>query len=125
MSHDTPSKPPRTRDAATDVAEFVTDLDGGVFDIALSTALSKVAAAVIDHDKKGGKVKIEFDFERIAGTYQVRIGHKLTFTHPTSLGKSSEEMKGATVLHVGKYGALSLAQQPLIGKQGELPHVEK
>lgn len=40
----------------------------------------------------------------------MRIAHTLTFTKPTSMGKSSEETDGATVLHVGKFGALSLAQ---------------
>ena len=37
--------------AATDVGEFVTDLDGGMFDRKLSIALSQVAAAVVDQDQ--------------------------------------------------------------------------
>lgn len=109
--------------AATDVAEFVTDLDGGQFDHLLSVALSEVAAAVVDREKKG-KVKIEFEFERIAGTHQVRIGHTIKFEKPTTTGKVAEEASGATVLHVGRYGRLSLAQQPLPGmeaKQDRIP----
>ena len=42
-----------TSAAATDVGEFITDLDGGSFDRKLSIALSQVAAATIDHDKTG------------------------------------------------------------------------
>ncbi len=112
-------KAPRSAAAATDVSEFVTDLDGGQFDIALSVALSKVASTVVDHEKKG-KVSIELSFERIAGTHQVRVAHTLKYLHPTSTGKASEETGGATVLHVGKYGALSLSQPRLFGEQSAL-----
>jgi hypothetical protein len=99
--------------AATDVAEFITDLDGGQFERLLSIALSQTAAAVVDNDKKG-EVVIKLVIERIDGTHQVRIGHTLKFTKPTSMGKSSEDTGGASVLHVGKYGALSLAQPSLL-----------
>lgn len=102
--------------AATDVAEFITDLDGGQFERLLSIALSQTAAAVVDHDKKGA-VTIKLQIERIEGTHQVRIAHTLTFTKPTSMGKSSEETDGATVLHVGKFGALSLAQPSLLERE--------
>lgn len=47
----------------------------------------------------------------------MRIAHTLTFTKPTSMGKSSEETDGATVLHVGKFGALSLAQPSLLERE--------
>ena len=111
-----------TTRAATDVAEIVTELDGGQFERQLSIALSVVAAKVVDFDKKG-RVTIELDIEKIAGTFQVRVGHKLKFTHPTGTGKASEETGGATVLHVGKYGKLSIAQQPLDlgGQQQRIP----
>lgn len=112
-------KPDTTR-AATDVAEFITDLDGGTFEHMLSTALSQTAAAVVDFDKKG-QVAITLDMERIAGTHQVRLSHKLKFTKPTGLGKVSEEADGATVLHVGKYGALSLAQPSLLDNERQQP----
>lgn len=105
--------------AATDVAEFFADLDGGIFERKLSIALSQVAAACTDHDKVG-EVLIKLSFSQIPGTGQVRCEHTLKFVKPTLDGKSGEEEKRATVLHVGKYGALSLAQPPLMGKQGEL-----
>jgi hypothetical protein len=103
--------------AATDIPEFISDLNAGVFEQSLSVALSKVAAACVDHDPKKGKVTVTFDFERIAGTHQVRIGHTLKFDSPTALGKTSEEVCGADVLHVGKGGGLSLAQPSLLERQ--------
>ncbi len=105
---------PDTSRAATDVGEFVTDLDGGTFEHMLSVALSQTAAACVDFGKKG-EVDIKLKFERIAGTHQVRIGHTLKFKKPTGLGSVVEQAEGASVLHVGKYGALSIAQQSLPG----------
>ena len=60
-----------------------------------------------------GEVKVTFQVERIPGTHQVRVGHVLKFTKLTSMGRSMEETDGATVLYVGKFGALSLAQPDL------------
>lgn len=94
--------------AATDVGEFITDLDGGMFDRMLSTALSTVAAAAVDHDKVG-EVSIKFNFKKIPGTHQVQCEHTLKFSSPTADGKRGEEAKRSTPLHVGKFGALSLS----------------
>jgi hypothetical protein len=55
-------------------------------------------------------------FQRIPGTGQVRCEHVLKFVKPTMDSKSGEEEKRSTVLHVGKFGALSLAQLSLMGK---------
>lgn len=106
----------RPDSAATDVPEFLTDLEGGLFEIIVSKALSEVAAAVVDHNKVG-EVTLKFKVERIQGTHQVRLEHGCKFVRPTSMGKASEETSGATVLHVGKYGALSLAQPDLTGME--------
>lgn len=103
----------RPSQATTDVGEFITDLDGGRFDQMLSVALSKTAASVVDHEKKG-EVTIKLKLEVIKGTHQVRIAHSVEFKHPTMLGKSGEVAEGATVMHVGKGGALSLAQPDLL-----------
>ncbi len=96
--------------AATDVSEFITDLDGGMFDRMLSTALSTVAAAAVDHDKVG-EVSVKFSFKKIPGTHQVHCEHTLKYASPTEDGKRGEEAKRSTPLHVGKFGALSLAPQ--------------
>lgn len=120
MSQQSTTTKPDTTAAATDVGEFVTDLDGGQFDRMLSIALSKVGAAVVDREKKGA-VEIKLKFEHIKGTHQVRVEHAIKFVQPTMSGKVAEEAAGATVLHVGRYGALSLAQPELLEKkQGDL-----
>lgn len=70
MSTDTrPTPAQQSTAAATDVAEFITDLDGGQFERLLSIALSQTAAAVVDNGKKG-EVKVTFQVERIPGTLQ-------------------------------------------------------
>lgn len=108
--------------ATTDVPELISDLEAGQFEQMLSIALSQVAAAVVDREKKGS-VEIKLNFEHIKGTQQVRLGHVVTFKRPTMTGKATEEAAGATVLHVSKGGRLSLAQPDLLGKstQTELP----
>lgn len=106
----------RPASAATDVAEFITDLDGGIFERILSQALSETAAASIDHGKIG-EVSVKFKIECIAGTHQVRLQHDVKFSKPTSMGRASEETSSATVLHVGKYGRLSLAQPSLLDEE--------
>lgn len=103
----------RASQAATDIPGFIGDLDASMFERKLSIAISQVAASVVDFDK-GGKVQIDFAFERIEGTSQVRIEHTLKFIRPTIDGKAGEEEKRATVFHVGKGGALSLAQPSLL-----------
>lgn len=102
--------PQQFASAATDVSEFLSDLDAGVFERKLSVALSQAAAAVVDHDKVG-EVTVKFTLKKIAGTSQVSCAHLLKFTRPTSGGKASEEDKRDTVLHVGKNGRLSLVPE--------------
>ncbi len=109
------SRKPEPTAAATDVDEVLSELDGGMLERMLSIALSQTAAAVIDREKVG-ELTIKFKLEKIAGTHQLRLAHTLKFTKPTMTGRSSEETEGATVLHVGKYGALSLAQPSLLEK---------
>lgn len=102
---------------ATDVDAFIGELEAGLFASQLSAALSETAASVVDHEakKKGGSVSITFDFEHIAGTQQVRIGHTVKFTRPTRFGKRSETCSGASVMHVGKRGKLTVTQPELGG----------
>lgn len=47
--------PGKSQAAATDVSEFITDLDGGQFERMLSVALSQSAAAAVDKQKTAGK----------------------------------------------------------------------
>lgn len=96
--------------AATDVGEFISDLDGGIFDRKLSIALSEAAAASVDNDKSG-EVSVKFTFKKIPGTKQVHVQHQLKYVTPTADGKKSEEETRSTPMHVGKYGRLSLAPE--------------
>lgn len=96
--------------AATDVNEFLSDLDAGIFERKLSVALSQAAAAVTDHDKVG-EVTVKFQLKKVPGTSQVTCTHLLTYQRPTSSGKVREEDKRSTVLHVGKFGRLSLVPE--------------
>jgi len=103
-------KASRSDSAATDVGEFVTDLDGGNFDTKLSTALSQVAANVVDYDKVG-EVSVSLKFKKIPGTSQVHCIHTIKYTKPTLDGKAGEEESRTTALHVGKFGRLTLAPE--------------
>lgn len=102
--------PAETTAAATDVAEFITDLDGGQFDRMLSIALSQVAAGVVDN-KKTGEVNIKLAFKLIPGTSQVSCEHSLSFKRPTADGKAGEDATRRTVMHVGKFGKLTLTPE--------------
>lgn len=117
MTSETKSPVSQSTSAATDVGEFISDLDGGVFERKLSIALSKVAAAAVDN-KKAGKVTIELTFKQIPGTTQVHCEHTLKFVHPTMDGEASEKEKRTTPLHVGKFGKLSLAPENQLGMFG-------
>ncbi|CDN87379.1 hypothetical protein BN948_01801 [Hydrogenophaga intermedia] len=111
MSTEAPQRPD-TSSAATNVPELFAEIEAGMFDRALSTALSQVAGGVTTHEKKG-KVTLELNFEHIKGTSQVRVAHTIKYSKPTRVGKSSEEMAGAVVLHVGRFGRLTIGQPSL------------
>lgn len=109
---------------ATNVPEFISDLDGGVFAEKLSAVLSDVASAVIDHGEKG-QVKVTLDLSRIATSHQVEIKHKLEFSRPTARGAQSEHEVTRTPMYVGPKGALTFFpenQGQFFGKRGEVPH---
>lgn len=120
----TVSAPPThsSNSAATDVSQFLAELDGGHFERMLSIAMSESAAAAVDHQKKA-VVTLQLSFEPIKGTHQVQVEHKLSFSRPTLEGKRSEEATRNTPMHVGKYGALSVQppnQLAFLDKAGNL-----
>ena len=107
--------------AATDVAEFITDLDGGQFDRMLSIALSQVAAGTVDNNGKG-EVNVKFTFTKVPGASQVICSHQLKFSRPNLGGRASEKTTRKTALHVGKFGRLTLApenQMAMFGRDGQ------
>lgn len=106
----------------TDVPQFISELDAGVFEEKLSRQLSDVAGAVVDHDKPGS-ITIKFDISRIGSSHQVKVEHKLTYSRPTGKGKITEENKTVTPMHVGVGGALTLFppdQTQMFDKRGEV-----
>lgn len=94
--------------AKTNIHDFLGELDAGIFENKLATALSDVALGVLNHDKQG-TVKLEFTLKKMdSDNPQVQIQHKLSYVKPTKRGKSSEEDTTATPMYVHKGGALSV-----------------
>lgn len=107
---------------ATDVSQFLSDLDGGQFERMLGKALSDVAAGTVDNEGKGSVV-LKLDFEKVPGAHQVICKHSLTYSRPTSSGKASEQSTRKTALHVGKFGRLSFvpeSQFAMFTRSGEV-----
>lgn len=111
---------------STDVSQFISDLDAGIFEQKVSAILSEVATAVIDNSeyKSGvtGKVAIELNMTRIGSSYQLQVDHTLKYTMPTQHGKKSEENKKSTPMHVGKGGRMTFFpedQTQLFTRTGE------
>ena len=104
----------------TDVNEFFTDLDAGVFEKKLSAALSTVASGVIDRENVG-EVNIKLKIKPI-GAYQVEVTQTLQYTTPKKRGKLTETDETKTPMHVGKGGRMSMFpenQDQLFTRQGE------
>lgn len=91
---------------STDVAKFIAELAGGVFEEKLSAALSDVAVACCDRGKTG-KVTITLDLRPIGNGHQVNIKHSLKYAKPTTRGQLSESDETETPMYVGSRGALS------------------
>lgn len=109
-----------TLQAATDVAEFLADLDGGQFERKLSIALSAAAAAAVDNNKQA-EVTLKPKLKTIGGSHMLHIEHTLDFKRPTEAGSTREDETRTTTLHAGKYGKLSLvpeSQLSMLNKDG-------
>ena len=87
----------------TNVQAFISDLNGGVLERQLSTILSDVAAAVMEHGGKG-KVKVDINIERIGNTAQVKLPVTLSYCRPTLTGKRSEEAESTSLMYIGRAG---------------------
>jgi hypothetical protein len=109
---------PNTTAAATNIPQLLEDLDGGQLQHKLSVAMSQVAAAVVDNGACG-EVVVKFKIKPIPGSRQIGCEHTIDFKRPTMSGVAGERETRTTVLFVGKYGALSLAQPTLPGMTQE------
>lgn len=105
-------------DRKTNVPDFLSKLDAGVFENKVSAVLNDVALGVLNNGGKG-KVTIELDIARLSNSMEekrVEITHKLKFSAPTPRGKRAEEDTTKTPMYVGKGGKLTIMQED----QGQL-----
>lgn len=91
----------------TDITEFIGELDAGIFAEKLSTEISNMAMAVVQHGRPG-KLTISLDMKQIGHHHQVNVTHKMVATRPTLRGKKTEEDVTETPMHVGKGGKLTI-----------------
>lgn len=84
--------------AATDVAEFVTDLDGGQFERMLATALSQVAAGTVDNDDKGPVLTLRI---QNAERHEEEMGQELAAL--VRLGMEDSQAGGDVPVLLGDY----------------------
>ncbi|AQL40066.1 hypothetical protein [Pseudomonas syringae] len=91
----------------TDTAEFIGELNAGVFANQVGHALSEVAAGVVDN-KKVGTVTLTFSLKQIADSHQVTVNHKLAYKVPTKRGSRTEDTTLDTPMYVGEGGRLTL-----------------
>lgn len=86
------------------------DLDAGVFEQKVSSAVKDVALGTVLYGDKGkkGKVTIELTLSRIGDSNQVNVDHRVLKVQPTKRGKLTEEDTTSTALYVGNSGAVSV-----------------
>lgn len=88
-------------------SQLVGDLDAGIFEQKVTTAVAEAALGVVTTGKKG-RVVLTLDIKRIGDSNQVELTHGLRYVKPTNKGKVTEEDTTATPLHVGPRGHLTL-----------------
>tara|TARA_R100001143_G_scaffold62506_1_gene65980 strand:- start:1921 stop:2271 length:351 start_codon:yes stop_codon:yes gene_type:complete len=94
----------------TDPAEFIGDLDAGVFAEKLGRALSDVALGTVENSKDGS-VTVTFKVKRIAESNQVDVSHKIHSKSATLRGFAQEEDTTRTPMHVGRGGRMTLSPE--------------
>lgn len=96
---------------ATNVDDFIDELNAGILKQKLGAILSDVAFGVITYGEKNrkGKIILEMNFQKVGDNDQVIISHKLSHSTPTKRGKKSEEDVTETPMFVGKGGVLSIS----------------
>lgn len=93
---------------ATDIQEFLSNLEGGVLQEALGHIVSDVAFAVRHNDSRiKGRVNISLSFEKLNDD-QVMVTHKVEFKKPTNKGSISEDRESQTPMFVNKGGELTV-----------------
>lgn len=90
----------------SDVAEFIGELDAGVFEEKLARILGDTALAAMANSKEG-EVTLKFKIKPMSQS-QANVSHTIEFKAPTKNGKKSETNTTATLLYVGAKGKMSL-----------------
>jgi len=104
----------------TDTTEFFNNLNAGVFVEQIGTALSAVAAGVVDHGKKG-KVIISLELAPIGESAQINITHKLDYVQPTKRGSKREDTALETPMYVTQNGIEPFQNTPNLDMFRDLP----
>ena len=92
---------------STDHNQFIDDISGGVFAKQLGYAISEVASAVVDNEKKG-EINIKLKLSKGVGQNSLTIEHKLTSIAPLEDGRKAEDHEGKTSMYVNKDGDVTL-----------------
>jgi hypothetical protein len=103
---------------ATNVPDFLGELDGGIFETKFAGALNEVALGVLNNGQVG-EITLKFKVQRLGKSLEekrVMITHKLIYVRPTPRGKFSEENTTETPMYVNRGGRLTILQED----QGQL-----
>ncbi|TKI02304.1 hypothetical protein [Martelella alba] len=103
---------------ATNVPDFLGELDGGVFETKIASALNEVALGVLNNGSTG-EITLKFKVARLSKSLEekrVMITHKMSYVRPTPRGKFSEEDTTETPMYVNRGGKLTILQED----QGQL-----
>jgi len=103
---------------ATNVPDFLGELDGGIFETKFASALNEVALGVLNNGQVG-EITLKFKVQRLGKSLEekrVMITHKLIYVRPTPRGKFSEENTTETPMYVNRGGRLTILQED----QGQL-----
>lgn len=100
-----------------DIAEFLHELDAGVFPKKVVAALQEVASGVHDWDKQG-EVTITMKVKPMNGGQQLMVEHDLKWVAPTKRGKKATNDTTHTPMYVGAGGWLTLYPE----KQDDMFH---
>lgn len=97
-------------DTPWDAAEFLHELDGGVFMMKLARALQDGALACTEHGREA-QIAMTIKLKQINESNVVNAAHKVSYKHPTRNGAQTEEDETRTTLYVGQRGRLSISPE--------------
>lgn len=112
----------------TDLGEFASDLDGGIFGEKVAQFISDIASSVVSEEvnlnRQSGKLTLSFTFKRFGTSgAQVMVSHKLDANIPTPHGHVNEVETKETPMFVNQGGNCSFFmedQGELFTKRGEI-----